>query len=46
MKLKLKARNQRAVGLKMYEKLHDGWEVIKPPRKTFWGFWVVTLEKN
>ena len=46
MKLKLKSVNPGSLGIKMYEKLHDGWIVIKPARKTFWGFWVVTLEKE
>ena len=46
MKLKLRSTNPTAIWLEMWEKMQDGWKVVKLPHKNFLGFWKCKLEKK
>ena len=45
MKLKLKSKSHKAVYLKMWDKIQEGWTVINLPKKNIFGKWIVKLEK-
>lgn len=46
MKLKLKSKSLVTIDKKIYEKLAQGWIVIKEQRQNFWGKWIVVMEKK
>jgi len=46
MKLTIKAKSQKTIMLEMYNLQYDGWEVIIPMYRNFWGTWVIKMEKN
>lgn len=45
-KAKFKAKSRRLLDLKIYEKITEGWAVVKYPKKNWLGTWVCKMEKN
>ena len=45
-KLKLRSSNPKAIYLEMWDKMMEGWKVVKLPTKNFFGIWICKLEKK
>ena len=45
-KLKLKSKDPIALMVEVYSKLEEGWQAPNYPKKSFWGYWKITLEKS
>ena len=45
-KLKIKSESEKAIFIKMFEKIQEGWKVTKTPKKNWLGVWKCKLEKK
>jgi len=44
-KLKIKAKNERAFFILLFDKMQGGWVVTKEPHKNLFGNWICKMEK-
>lgn len=45
-KLKIKSNTYHVLMLKVYQKITDGWKMVKYPVQRFWGAWFCKMEKK
>jgi hypothetical protein len=46
MKLKMSSKNYKSLQIKIYEKVSQGWEVVRDPKKNIFDVWAVKMQKK